>query len=163
LLAVLAFIGAAEFLDLPPIQGWQNWRIGLRGLANILARWSLVIAFIWTLLHLSGLTEGFNSDVLLTWTLATPLVLWLDQVSAQYVLIHSGAADRHSRRAVIVGVTELGIRLENTLRKDRLLRTQVLGYFEDRAQSRLPADNRRKILGCSTISPETLLGKPRER
>lgn len=150
LLAVLAFIGAADFLDLAQIQGWQNWRIGLRGLANILARWTLVIAFIWTLLHLSGLTEGFNTSVLLTWTLANPLVLWLGQVCAQYFLVHSDAAQGHSRRAVIVGVTELGVRLENTLRENRLLRTQVLGYFEDRAKSRLPADNRNKILGCST-------------
>ena len=60
LIAVLAFICAADFLDMAPIHEWTNWRTGLRGLFDITFRWMLVILFIWMLLRLSGLTEGFN-------------------------------------------------------------------------------------------------------
>ncbi len=149
LVAVFAFIGAADFLDIAHVRGWQNWRGGLAGLADISVRWLLVIAFIWVLLRLSGVTEGFNKEVLLTWVLITPMALWLGQIIAQYFLVHSSAAESRSRSAVIVGVTELGVRLEATLDQDSLLRTNVLGYFEDRDQKRLPADNRERVLGNS--------------
>jgi putative colanic acid biosynthesis UDP-glucose lipid carrier transferase len=160
LIAVLAFICAADFLDLAPIHEWRNWRTGLRGLFDIVFRWMLVILFIWMLLRLSGLTEGFNKHVLVAWSLATPLALWLGQVGAQYFLLHSNTAQRHSRSAVIVGMTDLGLRLENTLSGDRLLRTEVLGYFEDRAEDRLPKDNHVKILGRSTDLSSYLLQNP---
>jgi len=150
LIAVLTFIGAADFLDVAQVKGWRNWHASLRSFVDLSVRWVLVIGFIWALLHLSGVSGGYNKGVLVTWTLETPVILWLGQVAAQYFLVHSNAAKAQWRSAIIVGVTDLGIRLESTLRRDRHLRTRVLGYFEDRAADRLPAENRKSILGNST-------------
>ena len=58
-------------------------------------------------------------------------MLFIGQWSARRWLMHS-VRQRPRQRAVIVGRTELGARLESALRHDRLLRTEVVGYFDDR-------------------------------
>jgi putative colanic acid biosynthesis UDP-glucose lipid carrier transferase len=54
---------------------------------------------------------------------------------------------RQPQKAVIVGVTDLGVKLEAALRSDSLLRTDVVGFFEDRSASRLTAKSQAPVLG----------------
>jgi putative colanic acid biosynthesis UDP-glucose lipid carrier transferase len=149
LLSVLAFIAAAEFLDVAPLQGSPTGSWALRLLCEISIRWSLVVLFLWALLYLCGLSVQYRSAVVLSWAMLTPLVLWVGEIGACWLLVHGGERVRPARKAVIIGMTELGVNLACKLREDPLLRTEVLGFFEDRHPDRLTVRTSHLILGTS--------------
>lgn len=146
LIAVLAFLGAADFLRVGRFSGERGWRESLQSFIDILLRWTVLIGAVWALVHISGLADHFDEQVMLTWALLTPVAIWGGQFCAQYLLLRPVDP---LRRAVIVGVTDLGIRLESALIADRLLRTEVVGYFEDRSPDRVAQDKASRILGTS--------------
>jgi putative colanic acid biosynthesis UDP-glucose lipid carrier transferase len=156
LVAVLAFVAATEILDLAQIQGWQNWRVAASRFISLSVRWMLVVAFVWAVLRIGGLTDGMDRNLLLTWIISTPLALWGGQGLAQYFLVHSKVAQarslRATRTAVIVGATDSGVRLAQLLQLDWVLRTNVLGYFDDRAAARLPVDGSKVLGRCTDLA-----------
>ncbi len=143
IVGVLAFILVADFFEVTQLHvRWSNLA-ALRALIDTTFHWSIVGALVWVLLYISGLIGQLNAEVLVSWLLITPAVLWL----AQLITMHFGVRRIPARRAVVVGVTELGLRLEERLRDDPLLCTQVVGFFEDRSAERLPARGGQRILG----------------
>jgi len=147
LIAVLAFVGVADLFDVTRLRAPPRGTFALRSVADIWARWILVIGFIWILLHLSGLTESVNTEPLRVWAVVTPFFLWISDYLAHFVLLRGHARSGSPRRAIIIGVTELGTRLERTLQGDLALRTDVIGFCEDRSPERVPAEHRAKLLG----------------
>jgi len=128
LVAVLGFAGAAELLGVAQFSGTRDWRDALHRLLDLALRWALFTAALWELIVMSGFGDRIEGQVLLAWGVATPLAAWAAQIAAYRLVVRP---TRPMRKAVIVGLTPLGQRLEETLRSDRLLRTQVLGFFED--------------------------------
>jgi putative colanic acid biosynthesis UDP-glucose lipid carrier transferase len=155
LLGVLAFITSAEFFEIVPLRGGRTtiWAL-LRLLFDIALRWGLVVAFLWVLLCVSGFSGRYREAVIVSWTLLTPVALWAGQIGAGWLLINAGERGIPRRRAVIIGLTELGASLARNLREDPLLRTDVLGFFEDRDPSRVAAHEVRSILGKSADAAE---------
>jgi putative colanic acid biosysnthesis UDP-glucose lipid carrier transferase len=154
LLGVLAFITAAEFLDVVPLQGSRTPSWALRLLFDISVRWSLVVTFLWALLYVSGFSSHYRGSVVLSWALLTPMVLWSGQIGARWLLINAGERGGLRRKAVIIGMTDFGANLADKLREDPLLRTDVLGFFEDRHPSRLTVRPSYPILGKSAAAAE---------
>jgi len=159
LMAVLAFFGAADLLDVAHVHdGIRTGYHGLRMFFDLLVRWLFIIAFIWLLLRLAGLSEQLNAPVLMSWALMTPVVLWSGQLGARRFLIRRAGAGRiTSRQALIIGMTDIGLRLATKLREDPLLRTEVIGFFEDRDESRLPPHDGYRLLGKGSQVPEFIL------
>jgi Undecaprenyl-phosphate glucose phosphotransferase len=157
LVSVLAFIAAADFLDVAQIHPGLGTYSSLRSLLDILLRWLLVVGFIWALLHLSGISERFHFRVLASWAVATPIVLWLGQITTQLTLSRTLPGRERPRKAVIIGLTELGLRLEEQLQSDPWLRTQVVGFFEDRSADRLPVNTLHKVLGKPSALPRFIV------
>jgi len=147
LVAVLTFLGVADLLDVVPIRIVPASVMALRSLLDILLRWSLLMLFLYLLLKLSGLGHYFSRPVLIAWATATPFVLWCGELMAHRVLLHGGDHARRARKAIIVGATAPGLQLEQTLDGRPILRIQTLGYFEDRALSRVPAECAERVLG----------------
>src|SRR2546423_6113645 len=97
-----------------------------------------------------------STGVLTRWTVATPLTIWQAQRVARYGLLQRHKSSPPERKAVIVGMTGPGVRLARTLSSDPLLRTQVLGFFEDRQlgdPARVATGDRYQILGKSADVP----------
>ena len=153
LVATMAFVGAADFLRLPNLKGRQSIFTALRYLFDTSLRWFLVLGVILALLYMSGLTERLNPNVLRTWALAAPLALWGGQLAA----LHWGLHRVPPRRAVVVGLTDLGIKLRHHLSEDPLMCTDFVGFFEDRAPERLPAEFLDSVLGQAVNLPEYIL------
>lgn len=147
LLGVLAFITAAEFLDVAPLESNHTLSWALRLFFDISLRWSLVVAFIWALLYLSGLSTQYRGAVVLSWALLSPAVLWGGEIGARWLLVRAGGRGSPRRKAVIIGLTELGANLADRLVEEPLLRTDVLGFFEDRQPGRLTTRTSHPILG----------------
>jgi putative colanic acid biosynthesis UDP-glucose lipid carrier transferase len=154
LVAVLAFLGTAELLDGIQLHRRPERHTSFHALLNIVLRWTLVVGFIWALLHLSRLGNVFQFRVLSTWALVTPLALWLGDGAARRLLARQGTNASRIRKAVIIGLTEPGLRLEERLNRDHSLRMQVAGFFEDRHADRLPAEGVDRILGRPSELPE---------
>jgi putative colanic acid biosynthesis UDP-glucose lipid carrier transferase len=139
LIAVLTFLGASDVLGLARIGSGEESQPASRVFLEISARWAVLVALIGAVIYLSGLAPSMRRGPLLAWTAVTPALLFLGQAAARTWLT-SAMRRRRAQRAVIVGVNELGKRLEQALRADPLLRVEVDGYFEDReADASAPA------------------------
>jgi putative colanic acid biosysnthesis UDP-glucose lipid carrier transferase len=153
IVAVLAFLGASDLLEAGQVDVRHTRFSAVRCLIDLALRWCLIFGFIWVLIHISGMTQQLNSAVLLTWALATPIMLWLGQV----VGLNLGLPHVRQRRAVVVGLTQHGLRLESKLREDPLLCTEVMGFFDDRRRDRLPAECHQRLLGGTGELPDYLV------
>ncbi len=148
IVAVLAFIAVADFFEVTQVNGIPTGLGALRSLIDTTLHWIVVGAFVWILLYISHLTDQLNTDALATWSVITPAMLWI----AQMATLHFGVRRLPSKRAVVVGMTELGLRLETRLREDPLLCTDVMGFFEDRSAERLPSGRIERVLGkCADL------------
>jgi putative colanic acid biosynthesis UDP-glucose lipid carrier transferase len=150
LIAVLTFLGAPDVLGLARIGAKDEQRAQTGLLFETAGRWLVLVALISVVIYLSGLSHTLDFTLLVTWFVSTPAVLYVGQWGARQVLTRSLQGQR-SQRAVIVGVTELGAKLEAAMAADSLLRTEIVGYFEDRARSRLSAANTAPLLGDTRL------------
>ena len=156
LLEVLTFIASAELLRVPPLQEKRSYLLSARALLDLLLRWSLVVGLILALLHLSDLLWRFPHDLLARWAIITPPALWIAQLAAHHLLLTYGRHAPPERKAVIVGMTGPGVSLARTLESDPMMRTEVLGFFEDREPgdpARVAAGPNHNILGRSIDLP----------
>jgi putative colanic acid biosynthesis UDP-glucose lipid carrier transferase len=142
LFTVLTFVVVSNSLGIARIERLVDDPFGLRSLSGVLVRWCLVVGFIWALLHLSRLTPLFRKDMYVAWAVCTPAILWLGQLAMQRTIAGHQA---RPRKAVIVGLTALGMRLEQHL-QNSLLGTEVVGYIEDRNEDRLPPASAARVV-----------------
>jgi hypothetical protein len=132
LLAVLTFFTAAQFLDIVDAPRGLVRPLSRGSILDLLLRWLLIVGFLCLVLHLSGISERIRWKVLLTWAFVTPTALWLSEVLAHKLLNRPATVRRHPRKAVILGMTEVGLRLKQRLEADPLLHIQVSGFFDER-------------------------------
>jgi putative colanic acid biosynthesis UDP-glucose lipid carrier transferase len=153
LIAVLTFLGAPDVLGIARIGASDEKRPQGQVLLEIVGRWFILVSLIFIVVYLSSLSPGLDYSLLGAWFALTPPVLFVGQWGARRVLTHS-MRQQGAQRAVIVGDTELGARLEAALRSDALLRTEIVGYFEDRSQDHLSADIGAPLLGNTAALAE---------
>jgi putative colanic acid biosynthesis UDP-glucose lipid carrier transferase len=145
-IAVLTFLGASEFLGIARI-GAAKPRIRLRVMfVDVTARWLVLVTFIGVVVYLCGFARSVNYPVLLAWVATTPITLCAAQLGVSRWLARHPRRESAMRRAVIVGLTEMGARLESALESDELLGTAVAGYFEDRRPERIAAKGEAPVL-----------------
>jgi len=149
LIAVLVFLGTSEFLGAARIAPTDVGQASGRAFLEISARWLALMCLLGMLIYLCGLSRFFNYKPLLAWALVTPGVLFAGQCVTRSGLARLPRQATSLRRAVIVGMTEIGARVESALRTDTLLRTEIIGYFEDRPADRLSAAGQARILGTT--------------
>ncbi|MEP7243925.1 MAG: undecaprenyl-phosphate glucose phosphotransferase [Gammaproteobacteria bacterium] len=142
LIAVIAFLATADFLDVAPLQYDFTRLVNLGSLVNIAMQWLMVVGFIWVLVTLSDMQDRFEPQVLITWAAITPPVLWLSQLVAQQSLRALSPGQSAARKAVIIGHDKLGVLLGRELNRDPSLRVSVLGYFDDRRGDEQNGDDR---------------------
>jgi putative colanic acid biosynthesis UDP-glucose lipid carrier transferase len=96
---------------------------------------------------------------MLGWAAITPVFLVAGQLTAQLALLRFGKQHVSPRRAVVVGLTDLGMRLTEKLREDVFLSIDVLGFFDERAISRLPNSAGSRVLGVPSSLPDYIAQK----
>jgi len=153
LIAVIAFLATADFLDVAPLQYDFARSATLNSLFSLATQWLVVIGFIWVLITLSDMQDRFDQRVLLTWAGITPIVLWLSQLGAQQVLRVMGPRAMLSRNAVIIGQNELGAVLARELKRHASLRVSVLGFFDDQQSQ----DGGATLLGDPSRLPQFIV------
>jgi putative colanic acid biosynthesis UDP-glucose lipid carrier transferase len=152
LLAVVGFLAASDILDSADRRPDYASLLPAGPLLRILGRWGVVVAFICVLLRVADLGNAINWHVIALWAVLTPAALWAGELLAHNLLFRAGAASQVApRKAAILGLTELGLRLKQRLESDPLLHITVSGFFDERTPNRLPA-----------AGLDWLIGKPAE-
>ena len=150
LVATLTFLQAPHFLGTARIDAHGPSEFAGRALVELCGRWLTLLALVGLLTYLSGLGASLNYNLLAAWAVVTPPALRVAELVTGMWLSRMPPAGRTPKRAVIVGVTEIGTLLEEALRKAPLLHVQTVGYFEDRTGHRLTATRRAPLLGATS-------------
>jgi putative colanic acid biosynthesis UDP-glucose lipid carrier transferase len=146
LVGVLSFLGVADLLDVMPPRITPLAAMALRSFIDIGLRWSVLMIFLYTLLDLSALGHYFSKPVLISWAFVTPVVLWVGEMTAQR-LLDRVSMSRRTRKAVVIGASSRAVQLDATLVAKPTLRIQVVGFFDNRSDSRVPPECEGRILG----------------
>jgi putative colanic acid biosynthesis UDP-glucose lipid carrier transferase len=109
----------------------------LRSFGSIFARWTFLFGFLAILGFAAKMSDDFSRKLLLTWFLATPLVLIAFQLLAHRALKLAVSQEETQRKAIIVGVNELGLKLANQFESAPYLGINFVGFFDDRSPERL--------------------------
>lgn len=106
------------------------------GFGAILPGWACIVSLLLGLGYVTNYISAFNPIVIVTWMVSVPLILYAARRTA-VLLLPGIIAINGSRKAVIVGVTEMGQKLARQFAANGLHGTKVAGFFDSRAPSRL--------------------------
>ncbi|MGB7183837.1 MAG: undecaprenyl-phosphate glucose phosphotransferase [Burkholderiaceae bacterium] len=114
--------------------------------SSILKRWAMTVISLLVIGLLSQTLINFNDNMLFTWIALTPLA----QIFAHWVGPYVYAPIirmRGLRRSIVVGSTELGRQFAETINSDPIAYEQVVAFFDDRDEDRIPPGQRTKLAG----------------
>lgn len=120
-----------DFFDIPDPHN-PSGRFHFR---NLIFGWLIVLAILALVGALSGMIHIYDPDVLLIWSLITPLLLFMAHAWVRSYL-EVLRARGNIRHAVIVGANDLGHKLARKIHQQRSLMMRVEGFFDDRFDER---------------------------
>ncbi len=152
LIAILTFAGAAEILGDSRIDCNAPAQQDFRWFIDIFVRWIGICACIALVLTLSDMSFAPRDGALIVWFLFTPAVLWGGAIGVRRLLLGFGIKHMQMRTAVIIGINEQALLLSRMIREQRLLRIELLGFFDDRKPRRVWPDSLRRLGRTSEVA-----------
>ncbi len=104
---------------------------------DIVIGWAGIVSILIFFGYASDYLETFPHHMLLAWVLLTPLLMLLGQLVLRLSMRQSLLAGINRKKAVIVGMGELGIRLAREIQASPYLGIDAQGFFDDRSPGRL--------------------------
>lgn len=104
---------------------------------DILVGWLVIIGIMLFFAYVTELFPNYDRRIILTWFAITPAVIFLSHLTTRYMLYQFYLNRGISRSCVIVGLSNLGIKLEHRLRSNLITGIKVCGFFDDRDAKRL--------------------------
>ena len=121
---------------------------------------SVACSWLWTatLLIFFGLASRyineFSSEVIVTWLWVAPLAQFLGHVALRKTAPLLIRLQGEPQRAIVVGLNEQGLELIRRIDETRYLHIDMLGFFDDRAKSRLDESLEQSLLGRFEAIPD---------
>jgi putative colanic acid biosysnthesis UDP-glucose lipid carrier transferase len=135
----------------------------LNAATEIIGSWAALLLILWLCGYATNSLSFFSKDVLLTWGLATPLLLWLAVATGRTVLRRRAAQPGLRHSAVVVGAGPLGAKVARALLEDRAEGRDFLGWFDDRTDARVHTDASRTMRGgLKDVAPYILANGVRD-
>jgi FlaA1/EpsC-like NDP-sugar epimerase len=116
-------------------------------IGHILTSWTLKIALLATIGWVAQMMAFFDQRVLASWVIAAPLAQIASRASWQHLVGRIRQA-QPLPSAVVVGANPLGRALARSLPNQDLQPCRLLGFFDDRARSRLGGVSEAGVLGA---------------
>ncbi len=104
---------------------------------DILVGWLAIIGIVLFFAYVTELFPHYDRRIILTWFAITPAVIFLSHLTTRYLLYRFYLNRGMSRSCVIVGLSNLGLKLEQRLRANPFTGIRVRGFFDDRNPERL--------------------------
>jgi len=131
-LSIIAFLTSyIVFKEMSVCRSWQTGGIKAQARDTIIA-WLLVLVGLIFLAYFTKTSHLFSRNVMLTWAVITPLVLMFGHWFTRTYIFKIFYSERTSRKAIIVGTNEGGIRLAHEFATDVRVNTVLHGFFDDR-------------------------------
>jgi putative colanic acid biosynthesis UDP-glucose lipid carrier transferase len=134
LLAIVTFMLTAESIAL--YRSWRTATIKEQILAPLTC-WiaALVVVVFWVFFSKSS--EQYSRVVMGSWAIVTPTLLICWRLVVRQLLIRARKMGFNRRRAIIIGVTENGVRLAKESKSNPEFGIDLVGFYDDRDLSRL--------------------------
>jgi putative colanic acid biosysnthesis UDP-glucose lipid carrier transferase len=142
LVFALTFPGRNRFLDRP-----------LNAAVDIATSWLSLLLILLLCGYATRSIGFFEPQVLLWWALLTPVVLWTAVFSGRKLLRWNAARPENRRKAIVIGAGELGVKVAQALRARGMTGVDFLGYFDDRADSRVHAEAQPRLGTLAEAAP----------
>ena len=139
LVFALTFPGRNRFFDRP-----------LNAAVDISTSWISLLLILALCGYATRSLQFFDPGVLLWWALLTPVLLWCAIFAGRKLLRWDAARPENRRRVVIIGAGDLGNRVSQALVARGTNWLEVLGFFDDRADTRVHAQVAPQRLGGLT-------------
>jgi putative colanic acid biosynthesis UDP-glucose lipid carrier transferase len=143
LLLVLMFPGVNRF-------GRTGVGVGI----DIILSWVWVLSVLALLGYATNTLSSFDSDMLVAWGIATPLVQWALVAIGTAVQRHLASLPDARRPAVIIGAGRMGMRVAQMLKLRQAFGHDLLGVFDDRSADRVNLPEEAVLLGSLRQLPE---------
>lgn len=114
---------------------------------DIIIRWMVLLFVLLMIGFLTRLTDMYPRRVLLTWAVATPIVIIAASLSLQYWMRKLMMDSSNQRRVVFAGCNETSLSLAQRIHENPELCMSVVGFFDDRSAERLGNPTNAKMLG----------------
>lgn len=145
-LAIICFFVSSHVFDdaalLRSCARSERWR----DLTSIITSWAIVVGFILFVAFAAKITGTLSRKVLVSWFIIAPAILYTAHRLARMWVRHIRLKG-NLRTAVIIGVSELALKLADRIDRDPCLMIGVDGFFEDRDTARLPPAALSRVLG----------------
>lgn len=116
--------------------------------------WFLLSGLILLFGYSSGYLDYFPPQLVMTWMVTTPVVMWFAHRMTRKLLPRLLLLEGGRRKAVIVGAGSLGAELSNRFLGDEALGVDVVGFFDDRTRDRAKITAQQALLGCLVDVPQ---------
>lgn len=113
---------------------------------DIVSSWLVLLAILSLCGYATRSLQFFNSDVLVAWGLATPVVQWVAVWIGRIVIGRRAALPEARRTAIVIGAGPLGVKVARALTSENA-GIDFVGYFDDRTDERVHVDGMAKRLG----------------
>ena len=143
LLLVLMFPGVNRF-------GRTGVGVGI----DIILSWVWVLSVLGLLGYATNTLQSFDSDMLVAWGIATPLVQWALVAIGTAIQRHLASLPDARRPAVIIGAGRMGMRVAQMLKLRQAFGHDLLGVFDDRSADRVNLPEDAVLLGTLRQLPE---------
>jgi len=143
LLLVLMFPGVNRF-------GRTGVGVGI----DIILSWVWVLSVLALLGYATNTLASFDTDMLIAWGVATPLVQWALVAIGTAVQRHLASLPEARRPAVIIGAGRMGMRVAQMLKLRQAFGHDLLGVFDDRSADRVNLPEEAVLLGTLRQLPE---------
>jgi len=143
LLLVLMFPGVNRF-------GRTGVGVGI----DIILSWVWVLSVLGLLGYATNTLASFDTDMLVAWGIATPLVQWALVAIGTAVQRHLASLPDARRPAVIIGAGRMGMRVAQMLKLRQAFGHDLLGVFDDRSADRVNLPEEAVLLGSLQRLPE---------
>jgi putative colanic acid biosysnthesis UDP-glucose lipid carrier transferase len=128
--------------------GRNRFRDNLLGAAvDIATSWLILLGILALCAYATNTLKYFETDVLLTWGIATPVLQWLATALGKFVLKRHAAQPESRRIAVVVGASVLGTKVARALQAGDGVGVDFAGYFDDRLDERIDPEAQAQVLG----------------
>ena len=143
LLLVLMFPGVNRF-------GRTGVGVGI----DIILSWVWVLSVLALLGYATNTLAAFDTDMLIAWGIATPLVQWALVAIGTAIQRHLASLPDARRPAVIIGAGRMGMRVAQMLKLRQAFGHDLLGVFDDRSADRVNLPQDAVLLGTLKQLPE---------
>jgi putative colanic acid biosynthesis UDP-glucose lipid carrier transferase len=121
---------------------------------DIILSWVWVLSVQALLGYATNTLQSFDSDMLVAWGIATPLVQWALVAIGTAIQRHLASLPEARRPAVIIGAGRMGMRVAQMLRLRQSFGHDLLGLFDDRSADRVNLPEDVVLLGSLKNLPE---------